>query len=163
MSQYIEWVYGPESEAYNQLISRAIDNALSFEKISAPVEVSVMIVDDGEMRAINKEQRDKDMTTDVLSFPMIEFEFACLGINDLVLGEPMHPETGEHYLGDVVISWNKVVEQSQAYGHSIERELAFLVVHSMLHLMGYDHMVEAEELIMLAKQKEILGLMGLNR
>lgn len=163
MSQFIEWIYGPERESYNNLIADAIAKSLAFEKVTAPVEVGVMIVNNVEIQGINKEQRGKDVATDVLSFPMVHYEDNEEHLNDCILKEPIHPETGEHYLGDVVISWDKVIDQSDNYGHSIERELAFLVVHSMLHLFGYDHMEKDEETVMVSKQKEILEEMGLSR
>lgn len=163
MSQYIEWIYGPEKDLYNELIKQAVLSALEEEGIEQAVEVSVMIVDDEEIRGINLEQRGKDTATDVLSFPMIEYGVYDVSLNEIIASQPRHPETDEVYLGDVVISWDKVMEQSDDFGHSLERELAFLVVHSMLHLMGYDHMESEDEQMMISKQKEILGKMGLSR
>lgn len=163
MSQYIEWIYGPEKDLYNELIKQAVLSSLEEEGIEQAVEVSVMIVDDEEIRGINLEQRGKDTATDVLSFPMIEYGVYDVSLNEIIASQPRHPETGEVYLGDVVISWDKVMEQSDDFGHSLERELAFLVVHSMLHLMGYDHMESEDEQMMITKQKEILGKMGLSR
>lgn len=163
MSQYIEWIYGPEKDLYNELIKQAVLSSLEEEGIEQAVEVSVMIVDDEEIRGINLEQRGKDTATDVLSFPMIEYGVYDVSLNEIIAYQPRHPETGEVYLGDVVISWDKVMEQSDDFGHSLERELAFLVVHSMLHLMGYDHMESEDEQMMITKQKEILGKMGLSR
>jgi len=103
-------------------------------------EVSVSIVDNAEIRELNREYRKKDVPTDVLSFPM-----------------------DGYVLGDIIISMEKAVEQAQEYGHSVERELGFLVAHGMLHLLGYDHMDEGGEREMFAAQKEILEAVGLGR
>lgn len=162
MSVFTEWVYGPEDEVYNALLLKSINESLLYEKVEVPIEVSVMLVDNNEIQTINMEQRGIDKATDVLSFPMITFEI-YESINEAITDQYKNPDNGEYYLGDMVISWDKVVEQSVAYGHSIERELAFLCVHSMLHLLGYDHMNVADEKVMQLKQKEILEKMGLKR
>jgi probable rRNA maturation factor len=162
MSVFIEWLYGPESEYYNMLIEKSIEQTLKVETINIPTEVSVTIVSNKEIREINKEQRDIDKATDVLSFPMIEFEEG-IKIEDMIKMESGNPDTEEIYLGDIVLSWDKVKLQSNDYGHSVDRELCFLVVHSVLHLLGYDHMTEADEEAMTMKQKEILDGMGMMR
>ena len=105
---------------------------------------------------MNMEFREIDRPTDVLSFPMVDYEEP--GKFDFLEDafECFNPETGELMLGDIVISKEKVVEQAEEFGHSIEREYAFLIAHSMLHLTGYDHMEEEERLVMEQKQREIL-------
>ncbi|MEG2774346.1 MAG: rRNA maturation RNase YbeY, partial [Acetivibrio sp.] len=126
-------------------------------------EVNIVITDNNEIHKTNKEFRGIDRATDVLSFPMIEYreagEFDWLEEYD----EYFNPETGELLLGDMMISMEKVWEQAKEYGHSVERELSFLAVHSMLHLCGYDHMEEKDRLIMEEKQREIMNILGISR
>ena len=115
---------------------------------------------------MNREFRQIDRPTDVLSFPMIEYEEAGKFdfLEEVSCPEDcFHPETGELLLGDIVISAEKVLEQAQEYGHSVKREYAFLIAHSMLHLMGYDHMEPGEAAEMEQKQKEILEGLGIVR
>ncbi|MBQ4121094.1 MAG: rRNA maturation RNase YbeY [Clostridia bacterium] len=134
---------------YRTLIRRAVKTALKSEGFDRPAEVSVTIVDNEAIHAINLEHRGIDRPTDVLSFPMFDEDFddgeACV-------------------LGDIVISLEKAKEQAESYGHSLEREIAFLTVHSVLHLLGYDHEEgKAEESEMFEKQETILEAMGLTR
>jgi len=143
----------------NILIEKTIDLCMKSEKLDKAYEVSVIIVDDEEIRAINKEHRDIDKSTDVLSFPMVEFVNGELisdeGDYDMDLDELM--------LGDIIISAETAKRQAIEYGHSFEREVAFLTAHSCFHLLGYDHMEEAEEKVMLNKQEVVLKEMGLTR
>ena len=113
---------------------------------------------------MNRDYRHMDKETDVLSFPASEYPVPG-DFSDIEERDPMafHPETGELILGDIVISMDRVKEQAGDYGHSQKRELAFLVAHSMLHLMGYDHMEDGERLIMEKKQEEILDGLGYTR
>lgn len=112
----------------------------------------------------NKEYRQVDAPTDVLSFPMVDYEKPSDfdHVEDAV-EDYFNPETGELMLGDIVISVDKVEEQAEKYGHSQTRELAFLVAHSMLHLCGYDHMVDEERLVMEDRQRQILDTRGYTR
>ena len=124
----------------------------------------MLLTDDEEIHRINQEFRGIDRATDVLSFPMGDYETP----SDFERLEDMaedyfNLETGELLLGDIVISVDKVEEQAEKYGHSQTRELAFLTAHSMLHLCGYDHMEENERLVMEKKQEEILSLKGYTR
>lgn len=146
------------------LAKKVIEKALEYINCPYEIEIYLMVTNDEEIRKINKEQRNIDSSTDVLSFPMIDYTLAgdFSGIEDHI-EEYFNPETGELLLGDIVISADKVIEQSENYGHSIEREFAFLVAHSMLHLFGYDHMETEEAKIMEKKQDEILELLGINR
>ena len=126
--------------------------------------MNVLLTDDEEIHRINQEFRGIDRATDVLSFPMGDYETP----SDFERLEDMaedyfNLETGELLLGDIVISVDKVEEQAEKYGHSQTRELAFLTAHSMLHLCGYDHMEENERLVMEKKQEEILSLKGYTR
>ena len=112
---------------------------------------------------MNQEYRDVDRATDVLSFPMAEYETP--GDFSHLEEDPdcFHPETGELLLGDIVLSVEKIQEQAKAYGHSEKRELAFLVAHSMLHLMGFDHMTEEDAKEMERLQEEILSQLHISR
>lgn len=149
---------------YEAVINEIVEAALDYEKCPYEAEVNVLLTDDQEIRRINKEFRDMDKPTDVLSFPMGDFDtpsdFERLEENP---EDYFNPETGELLLGDIVISVDKVEEQADKYGHSETRELAFLTAHSMLHLCGYDHMDEAERLDMERRQEEILSLKGYTR
>ncbi len=143
----------------DELIEKTIELCMKSESLDKAYEVSVLIVDDEEIRAINKEHREIDRSTDVLSFPMAEFVNGELisdeGDYDLELEELM--------LGDIIISAETAKRQAEEYGHSFEREIAFLTAHSCFHLLGYDHMEEEEEKIMFGKQESILQQMGLKR
>ncbi len=149
---------------YLHIIHEVVEAAIEYVKCPYEVEVNVLLTDNEGIQEINREQRKIDRPTDVLSFPMIEFSEP----EEFQLVEE-HPEdyfnqdTGELLLGDIVISVDKVYEQAQEFGHSAERELAFLVAHSMLHLSGYDHEEEAERLVMENKQEEILQQKGYTR
>ena len=134
------------------LIDKCIDESLNIENFTKNVEISLSIVNNEEIKEINNLYRGIDKETDVLSFPLLDnFD----NINDNVL----HPIP----LGDIIISIDKAISQSNDYGHSLERELCFLVVHSMLHLLGYDHMTEGEEKIMFEKQEIILNSLNIRR
>ncbi|MHB8064280.1 MAG: rRNA maturation RNase YbeY [Ruminiclostridium sp.] len=143
----------------NILIKKTIDLCMKSEKLIKAFEVSVVIVDDEEIRAINKEHRDIDKSTDVLSFPMVEFVKGEIisdeGDYDMDLNELM--------LGDIIVSAETAKRQALEYGHSFEREIAFLTAHSCFHLLGYDHIEEGEEKLMVNKQEGILKEMGLTR
>lgn len=163
MEVFIEWMYKEElASQYDDLITRSIASVLECEIETSEVELSVSIVDNKEIHGVNLEQRGIDRATDVLSFPMLDYN-KDESLDGQITNTFPNPETGLHYLGDMVISWDKVIEQSEAYGHTLERELSFLVVHSVLHLLGYDHMNPADESLMLAKQKEIMTKLGLSR
>jgi metalloprotein, YbeY family len=141
---------------YEDIVRQMVVAALDYENCPYEAEVSVTVVDDKEIQEINKTYRNIDKATDVLSFPMYQYEKAA--DFDNLDDSAFNPESGELLLGDIVISAEKVTAQAKEYGHSREREFAFLLVHSMLHLLGYDHMEEEERLVMESKQKEILEL-----
>lgn len=149
---------------YEAIIREIVEAALDYEKCPYEAEVNVLLTDDEEIHRINREFRDIDRATDVLSFPMGDYDtpsdFERLEESP---EDYFNPETGELLLGDIVISVDKVKEQAEKYGHSETRELAFLVAHSMLHLCGYDHMEDEERLLMEKKQEEILSLKGYTR
>ena len=149
---------------YEKIADRVINEALDYEKCPYEVELNLLLNSNENIRKINNEYRNIDSPTDVLSFPMIEYEkpsdFSKLEDSTL---DNFNPETGELILGDIIISVPKIVEQAEKYGHSTEREFAFLVVHSMLHLFGYDHMEANDAKIMEAKQEEILNKLEIFR
>lgn len=135
------------------LIERAVEQALRAEHVTGPVEVSVLVADDMELQRLNRVYRNIDAPTDVLSFAEVDDDSAFVRPPDL-----------PHYLGDIVISWERVIAQAAEYGHSPERELAFLVVHGVLHVLGYDHeRGPVEEAAMRAREEAILGALGLSR
>lgn len=142
------------TKEYRELIKKTVRYVLNKSDLGSNREVSVTVVDNDEIRRINKEFRGIDSITDVLSFPMLEFT------------EPEKPAADEEGeiempLGDIVISLEKAVAQAEEYGHKAEREIAFLTVHSMLHLLGYDHIEEKDRQIMRAKEKQLMKELGL--
>ncbi len=139
-----------------ELAEKVIEAALDYVKCPYETEVNLLLTMNDEIQEMNRDFRGIDRATDVLSFPMIDYETAGeFDFLDEVM-DAFHPETGELMLGDIVISKEKVIAQAEEYGHSVEREYAFLIAHSMLHLFGYDHMEDAERAEMEAKQREIL-------
>jgi len=149
---------------YEDIIETVINESIEYEKCPYEVEVNVILTDNNEIHHINKEHREVDSPTDVLSFPMVDYENPSdfEGIEDNT-EDYFNPDTGELMLGDIVISVEKVIEQAEQYGHSTKRELAFLVAHSMMHLFGYDHMVPEEAAVMEAKQNEVLNNLNIFR
>ena len=136
------------------LIKRTIQMALMLEGIDLPCEISVLITNDAVIRDINREYRNMDEPTDVLSFPMLEFQTPGFISPDAVL---LDPETGRLPLGEIVLSAERLFEQSVRFGHTVSRETAYLTVHSVLHLLGYDHVDEAEEKsLMREREKQIM-------
>lgn len=134
------------------LVRKACKAVLKEEDFLSPAEVDVTFVDDDEIKELNKNFRDIDKSTDVLSFPLGEN-----GVYD------RNPESGALMLGDVIISVDHAVAQADLYGHGLSREIAFLTVHSMLHLLGYDHVNgEEERKIMRRKEEKILDSIGLS-
>lgn len=148
---------------YREIAEKIINYALDYEKCPYEVEISLTLTDNSTIHEINKEYRQMDKPTDVLSFPLIEYEVP--GNFDFLEDEDscFNPDTGELMLGDILISLDKVLEQANEYGHSVTREYAFLIAHSMLHLMGYDHMSADEATIMENKQNEILNALNILR
>lgn len=149
---------------WEKIIRDIVEASLDHEGCPYEAEVSVILTDNEGIREINREYRQIDAPTDVLSFPMIEYgtESDFDGLEDQA-EDYFNPETGELILGDIILSVDKIEEQAEKYGHSMERELAFLVAHSMLHLCGYDHMEDGERLRMEERQREILSEKGYTR
>ena len=134
------------------LIRRCCHAVLRMEKFEDSAEISVTFVDNEQIRELNAQYRNKDAATDVLSFPMGEN-----GVYDI------NHDTGAKILGDIVLSVEMAMAQAKRYGHSLEREIGYLTAHSMLHLLGYDHMAGEEEKEMIARQKTVMAKMGLHR
>lgn len=149
---------------YEEVVTLVINEAMDFEECPYEIEVNVLLTDNNGIHEINKEYRQIDSPTDVLSFPMVDYEepaaFDFLEDSGL---DYFNPETGELVLGDIVLSIDKIREQAYNYGHTQKRELAFLVAHSMLHLFGYDHMVEDDAKVMEEKQNAILNNLNIRR
>lgn len=148
---------------YASVASDIVSKTLQYEKCPFEAEVSILLTDDEGILKINKKERNIDLSTDVLSFPMIPFESPAhfTGLDkDVSL---FNPDSKELLLGDIVISIDHCIAQALDYGHSIEREYAFLIVHSVLHLLGYDHVKADEASIMEQKQEAILSILGISR
>ena len=142
-----------DTAPWEDLLSKVIPAALEAEGVAVPCEVDVLLTDDTGIHQINLEQRGVDRPTDVLSFPLGEN-----GVYD------KNEDTGASLLGDIVISMEKAMEQAELYGHALQREVAFLTVHSMLHLLGYDHEAGGLEAVrMREKEEAVLIQLGLPR
>lgn len=138
-----------------ELIKKVIENVLKEENVIQDLEVYVTLTNNKQIHKINLEQRNVDRPTDVLSFPMYERDEVPM-LKKLNKEEP-------HILGDIIVSVEKVKEQAKEYGHSFERELSYLITHGMLHLLGYDHMIEEEKAQMRKREEEILGILKITR
>ncbi len=138
------------------LADRVIEGTLDHLQCPYEAEVDLILTTDPQIREMNLEYRGIDRATDVLSFPMSDFETP--GDFSFLEKDPdaFDPESGELLLGDIVISKDRVLAQAQEYGHSPEREFSFLITHSVLHLTGYDHIEEEDRLLMEQTQREIL-------
>lgn len=145
---------------------QVINEALTLHSMPYDCNVSISIVSEEAIQTLNKDSRGIDKITDVLSFPNLEYEkigdFSICEDEDLYY-DLFDPETERLILGDIVICYKRATEQAVEYGHSLEREMLFLVAHSILHLLGYDHMVDDEREVMEAKQREILDSLGIVR
>lgn len=150
----IEYVNFDENKDYEELINKVLEECFKTEGIDDyKLYISVTLTNPEYIRKLNKEYRDIDKETDVLSFPMFEKE-DIEGLKDLMF---------EETLGDIVISIDRVKEQAEEYGHSFERELAYMIVHGFYHLMGEDHMVEEEKEQMRKKEENVLGKLNIVR
>jgi len=149
---------GDESEvACEDLLSKAVIATLQNEGVDMPCVVSVLVTDDDGIRVYNRDHRNIDKATDVLSFPMQEFVHSgWSGLSSAQIDE----DTGDLPLGDMIISTQSVQRQAEEYGNSIEYETAYLTIHSTLHLLGYEHGTEISESIMHEKNKSIINEMG---
>ena len=137
------------------IIKKCIKKTLMLEGVTVPCEINVLITDDSQIRSINKASRDIDRATDVLSFPMFPFAAGQLPAD---WSGYIDPETGMCPLGDMAISLERAIAQAEEFGHSIRREVGYLTIHSMLHLLGYDHMDEGEQKAQMRKREEEIAV-----
>ena len=147
------------------LAHQVIDQVLDMEQCPYEAEAELILTDPENIRRMNREFRGIDRETDVLSFPMTEYPApACFDFLETEAGDVcFNPDTGELLLGDIVISVPRAEAQAEEYGHSLRREYAFLIAHSMLHLLGYDHMSPEEAAVMEQKQEAALQALGITR
>lgn len=147
-----------------ELLDSVMEQVLAMENCPYEAQVNLLVTDEEGIRQFNRQYRQIDAPTDVLSFPMVTFEKA----GDFEAAEKnqadnFDPESGELLLGDIIISATRVLEQAEKYAHSVKREFAFLTAHSMLHLCGYDHVEEEQAKLMEAKQEQALTVLGITR
>lgn len=148
----------------NAVAELVVLKVLDKEGCPYEAQVNILLTDNEGIRQFNKEYRDVDRETDVLSFPNIDFETpGFYEISEDMEASYFDPESGELILGDIIISVEKLTEQAEYYGHSNKREFAFLIAHSMFHLAGYDHMEPDEAKIMEEKQESILKELNITR
>lgn len=150
------------TEEFINKITEVCNYTLLEEQVKCPYQISLLFVDNNEIREINKETRNIDKETDVLSFPMLDYPKGKVfkEVYSNYHFDETYLDGDELVLGDMVLSLEKAMEQSIEYNHSYLREVSYLIVHSILHLLGYDHMEEDEKLIMRKREEEIL--IGLN-
>ena len=154
-----------KEEVNYKLIENVISEALKYEGVSDNTEISVTIVDNEEIRKINNKFRNIDRATDVLSFPMLDYPNKKF-FKDFYIDynfDETFLDGDELVLGDIVLSLERALEQSEEYNHSYKREVSYLVVHSILHLLGYDHMEEDDKAIMRKREEELLGELKISR
>ena len=149
----IDYTDMAENKDTEEIIRKAVENTLIHHGLGFDAEVSVTITNNDEIQSINKEFRNIDAPTDVLSFPMHEFDKPAVFDEKALALEPAGV-----ILGDIVVSVDKIAEQAEEFGHSFETELSYLVIHSTLHLLGYDHMEESDKRLM-REQEEIIRKM----
>ncbi|MCM1126765.1 MAG: rRNA maturation RNase YbeY [Lachnospiraceae bacterium] len=147
-----------------EILDAVMGQVLLMEDCPYEAQVNLLITDEEGIRQFNREYRQVDAPTDVLSFPMLTFEregdFKMAEQNE---ADCFDPESGELLLGDIIISAPRVTEQAEKYGHSVKREFAFLAAHSMLHLCGYDHMEDEQAKVMEDRQEQALSALGITR
>ncbi len=160
----VEADFGFDAEALAVTVIEAV-----LDDLGCPyeTEVSLLITGEEQIREINRDFRQIDRATDVLSFPMTDFpeegDFRFLEDEEETYADVFHPETGELLLGDIVLNEQRIRSQAAEYGHSLRREFSFLIAHSMLHLCGFDHMQPDEAAHMERRQEEILAKIGITR
>lgn len=140
----------------NAIIRKCIETTLTAEGVNVPCEINVLVTNDKGIRAINQASRGIDKPTDVLSFPMFQLD---AGNPPTEWDEYMDPETDMCPLGDMAISFERAVAQAKEFGHSTRREVGYLTIHSMLHLLGYDHLDEGEQKAQMRGREEVIAAM----
>ena len=150
-----------EAKALMQLCA---DSAEKTEGVAQPLYAFIQVLGDDEIQVINREQRNKDASTDVLSFPTVNYPAGkTAGSCERLLKKEYDPEIGACVIGDIIISMDHVRAQAQEYGHSIQRESGYLITHGLFHLMGYDHMTDTDKPVMRAMEEKALNAIGLTR
>ena len=153
----LEYLDIEENKKYEEIIKRVVEKCFETEKMeNSKLYISITLTTPNNIQQINKEYRKIDKATDVLSFPMFEKQEIDAKIQNKDF-------EFEDVLGDIVISVEQVEAQAQEYGHSFERELAYMVVHGFYHLMGYDHMVEEDKVLMRQKEENVLNILEITR
>ena len=165
MTSYVEFDIEPDwGFDIEKLTEQLLDAVMDYENCPYEALINVIITDSEQTREYNRDYRGIDKTTDVLSFPAVDFEtpgdFSL--VEEQVLSY-FEPDSGELVLGDIIINIDRVISQAEEYGHSIKREFAFLVTHSLFHLCGYDHISGDEAQIMEKRQGEVLDKLGITR
>lgn len=153
----LEYLDLEENNEYEEIVKKVVEQCFKEEKLeNSKLYISITLTTPEHIHEINKQYRDVDRETDVLSFPMFEKS---------ELEEKIKNQDFEHedVLGDIVISIEKVKEQAKEYGHSFEREFAYMIVHGFYHLMGYDHIKEEDKIIMRPKEENVLNKLGITR
>lgn len=149
---------------YIDVAEKVCRTVLQEEKCPFDCEINILITDNDTIRNINRENRDIDRETDVLSFPNLFFAVpADFNIIDEEWCDCIDPENDLVILGDIILSYNRILEQAKEYGHSFMREYAFLITHSMLHLCGYDHMEDEDAALMEERQRVVLDILNIKR
>lgn len=149
---------------YEAVAKKVCEAVLENQNCPFDCEIDIMLTDNETVRSINKETRNIDRETDVLSFPNLFFEApAEFDIAESEICDFVNPENDMVVLGEIVLSYDRILSQAEEFGHSVKREYAFLIAHSMLHLCGYDHMEPDEASVMESLQKEILDGIGITR
>ena len=153
----LEYLDLEENNTYEEIIKKVVEQCFKEEKLEqSKLYVSITLTTPDNIHKINKQYRDVDRETDVLSFPMYEKE---------EIDKKIENQDFEHedVLGDIIISIERVKEQAKEYGHSFEREFAYMIVHGFYHLMGYDHIKEEDKIIMRPKEENVLNKLGIKR
>ena len=146
------------------LMQRCADAAQEAEGVEEPLYVFISVVDDEAIRVVNREQRGKDVSMDVLSFPTVNYPAGKTARDCArLVRREYDPELGACVLGDIMISMDHVRAQAEQYGHSVQRESGYLITHGMFHLMGYDHMTDEDKPVMRAMEERALASIGLTR
>ena len=146
------------------VLESVMEAVMEAERCPYETSVNLLLTDDEGIRAYNRQYRDIDHETDVLSFPNISFARAGdFSLVEACEADYYDPDSGELLLGDIILSVDRVLSQAEEYGHSVLREFAFLTAHSMFHLCGYDHMNEAEAAVMEDRQETVLTRLGITR
>lgn len=142
-----------------ELIENMIEYALREEGVKEDYEVSLILIDNANIKEINKEQRQKNVVTDVLSFPMLDYKPHTVYKENYLnyTFNEMDLDDGKLVLGDIALSLERAKEQSEEFNHSFKREVCYLIIHSILHLLGYDHMEDDDKVVMRKREEEILN------